>query len=312
MINVHRVKTYSIAKRYSKVRTSDFAATPLAKGSFASFYDSLPHILKAQDLRSVVGAIVKARARGKSVIFMMGAHVIKCGLNPVLIELIRKKVITCLCVNGAGLIHDFEIAYQGKTSEDVASNLKTGSFGMGRETAEFVNSAAKEGVQEGFGLGMSIAKSIGSSSLRHSSKSVLACAWEHKVPVCAFITVGADIIHQHPSFNAAFSAEGSVRDFYTLADQIKGLNNAGVVCNFGSAVVMPEVFVKALNLCRNLGNKVQGFTTANFDMMYQYRPALNIVARPVQAGGKGYYILGHHEIMLPLLATAVLEGIARR
>jgi len=311
MINVHRVKTYSVSKRYSKVRSSDFAGVPRAKGSFADFYDSLPRILKARELRSLAGDIVNARKKGKAVIFMMGAHVIKCGLNPVLIELIRKKVITCLCVNGAGLIHDFEIAYQGKTSEDVSENLKDGSFGMCKETADFVNTAAKEGVQEGLGLGYAVAGRISASRLRHRALSVLACAYEHRVPVCAFITVGADIVHQHPSFNAGFTAEGSVKDFYTLAGEIRGLNNGGVACSFGSAVVMPEVFVKALNLCRNLGNRARNFTTANFDMIYQYRPAQNIVARPVETGGKGYYIVGHHEIMLPLLAHAVLEGMSR-
>jgi hypothetical protein len=312
MINVHRVKTYSVAKRYSKVRAGDFAAAPRSGASFRAFFDSLPHILKAQDVRMVVADIVRAHRRKKAVIFMMGAHVIKCGLNPVLIELIRKKIITCLCTNGAGLIHDFEIALQGKTSEDVARNLEDGSFGMGRETADFVNTAAKEGVQEGLGLGAALARKIWSSHLKYKSMSVLASCHERHVPVCAFVSIGADIVHQHPSFNAAFTAEGSVRDFYTLAAQIKDLHAGGVVCNFGSAVIMPEVFLKALNLCRNLGSRVRNFTTANFDMMHQYRAAQNIVARPVSTGGRGYYIIGHHELMLPLVAHAVLEGISSR
>jgi hypothetical protein len=240
---------------------------------------------------------------------MCGAHVIKCGLNPVLIELIKKKVVTCICLNGAGIIHDFELAFQGKTSEDVADNLKTGKFGMGRETAEFINQAVKEGVRDGLGLGVSVAKKISGSKLKHKNLSLLYNAYKYKVPVCVFVGIGTDIIHQHPSFNAALTAEGSIRDFYLLTENIAGLNKGGIVLNFGSAVILPEVFLKALNLSRNLGSKVKDFTTANFDMIYHYRPAQNVCMRPVLSGGKGYYILGHHEIMLPLLAQTIAEKL---
>jgi len=269
----------------------------------------LPDILKAKDLRQVASDIASARKKKKAVIFMAGAHVIKCGLNPILIELIKKKVISCICLNGAGIIHDFEIAFQGKTSEDVAENLKNGSFGMGKETADFINQAVSEGIGEGLGLGGAVGKMIFEKNLPNKDLSLLYNAYKYKVPVCVFVGIGTDIIHQHPSFDAGSTAEGSLRDFHALVENICLLNQGGVVLNFGSAVLLPEVFLKALNLTRNLGNKVKDFTTANFDMIYQYRPAQNVVTRPTNSGGKGYYIIGHHEIMLPLLAQAVIEKI---
>ena len=286
---------------------SDFAGPPVKRSSFRGFYASLPNILRAKDFRAVVEAVVRARKRKKAVIFMCGAHVIKCGLNPIVIELMKKKVITCLAVNGACVIHDFEIAFQGKTSEDVAENLKTGRFGMGRETADFINTAVNEGVGAGFGFGQSVAAALARAALPHKRLSLLYNAYKYQVPVCVHVAIGTDIIHQHVSFDGARTGEGSARDFYQLADSIRGLHKGGVVLNFGSAVVLPEVFLKALNLSRNVGFKVTDFTTANFDMFYHYRPSQNIVARPVLSGGNGYYILGHHEIMLPLLAQAVSE-----
>ena len=309
MINIHKVKTYSVKSRFSKVNSADFARVPAKNKGFKAFYESLPNILKAKDLRCVVKDLVSARKKGKSVIFMAGAHVIKCGLNPVLIELIKNKVITCVALNGAGIIHDFEIAFQGKTSEDVAENLKTGKFGMSKETAEFINCAVAEGVSRGLGLGYSVARKIADSKFRHKNLSLLYNAYKYKVPVCVFVGIGTDIIHQHPSFDAGLTGEGSLRDFHTLADNIRGLNKGGVVLNFGSAVMLPEVFLKALNLARNLGNQVKNFTSANFDMIYQYRAAQNVVLRPTSGAGKGYYIIGHHEIMLPLLAQAVTENL---
>ena len=309
MINIHKVKTYSVKTRFSKVNSADFARIPAKNKGFKAFYDSLPNILKAKDLRCVVKDVVSARKKGKSVIFMAGAHVIKCGLNPVLIELIKNKAITCIALNGAGIIHDFEIALQGKTSEDVAENLKTGKFGMSKETAEFINCAVSEGVSSGLGLGYSIARKIADSKLRNKNLSLLYNAYKYKVPVCVFVGIGTDIIHQHPSFDAGLTGEGSLRDFHSLTDNIRGLNNGGVVLNFGSAVMLPEVFLKALNLARNLGNQVKNFTSANFDMIYQYRAAQNVVMRPTSGAGRGYYIIGHHEIMLPLLAQAVTENL---
>jgi len=309
MININKVKTYSVKARASKVKINDFAKPPVKKRSFVEFYRSLPKILKAQDLQAVVDAVVKARKLKKAVIFMAGAHVIKCGLNPVIIELIKKKIITCIALNGAGIIHDFEIAFQGKTSEDIAENLKSGKFGMGRETADFINNAIKIGVRRGLGLGYAVAGKINESKFPFKNLSILYQAYQNKVPVCVFMAIGTDIIHQHPSFDAALAGEGSLRDFHLLTENLPQLNNGGVVLNFGSAVILPEVFVKALNLGRNLGYKIKDFVAANFDMIYHYRPFQNVVSRPVMSGGKGYYIVGHHEIMLPLLAQAVIEKI---
>ncbi|MDD5596241.1 MAG: deoxyhypusine synthase family protein [Candidatus Omnitrophica bacterium] len=309
MINIYKVRTFSVKKRYSKVNQADFAKIPSRGSSFTKFLNSLPNILKAKDIRAVVNAIVSARKKKKAIIFMAGAHVIKCGLNPVLIELIKKKIITCICLNGAGIIHDFELAFQGKTSEDVAENLKDGSFGMGRETAEFINLSVKEGVQEGLGLGYAVASRISTTKLAHKDLSLLYNAYKYNIPVCVHVAIGTDIIHQHPSFDAALTGEGSLRDFRKLTEQIIKINDGGVVLNFGSAVILPEVFLKALNLARNLGFKVKDFTTANFDMIYHYRPSQNVCLRPVMSGGKSYYIIGHHEIMLPLLAQAITEKI---
>mgnify|MGYP001619101903 CR=1 FL=1 len=309
MRNWDKVKTYSIKKRLSKVKSGDFASIPVKGKSFKGFYTSLPNILKAADIRQVSQAVIKAYHKKRAVIFMCGAHVIKCGLNPVINELIRRKIITCLCINGAGLIHDFELAFLGKTSEDVAASLKNGSFGMGRETAEFINLAVKDGVNKGLGLGESVSNKIYSAKLPFKKLSLLSQAEESHIPVCVFVAIGTDIIHQHPSFDAAAAGLGSSRDFRKLSMEIARLNNGGVVLNFGSAVIMPEVFLKALNLCRNLGNRVENFTSANFDMIYHYRPQQNIVARPTQSSGKGHYIIGHHEIMLPMLAQAIIEGI---
>jgi hypothetical protein len=309
MININKVKTYSLKKRLSKVGSSDFAKLPVRGKSFLGFYKSLPYILKAKDLRDVVDSVARARNSKKQVIFMAGAHVIKCGLNPVIIELIKKRVITCICLNGAGIIHDFEIALQGETSEDVGENLKDGSFGMCRETADFINNAVREGVSAGLGLGYALAKKISEAKLPHKNLSILYNAYKQKVPVCVHVAIGTDIIHQHPSFDAGLTGEGSMRDFRELVECVLGLNKGGVVLNFGSAVILPEVFLKALNLARNLGNQVKDFVTANFDMIYHYRPAQNVVSRPVMSGGRGYYIIGHHEIMLPLLAQAVIEKL---
>lgn len=309
MININKVRTYSVKSRFSKVRAKDFAAAPRPRLSFRGFYRSLPNILKAKDLRSVATAVVSARKKKKAVIFMGGAHVIKCGLNPVLIELVKRKIISCICLNGAGIIHDFELAFQGRTSEDVAANLKTGKFGMGRETAEMINRAVSQGVGRGLGLGEAVFQMISAGDLPHKKLSLIYNAYRNNVPVCVFVGIGTDIIHQHPSFDAALTAEGSLRDFYTLAEKIKGLDAGGVLLNFGSAVILPEVFLKALNLSRNLGNPVKNFTAANFDMIYHYRPAQNVVSRPVAGAGQGFYIIGHHEIMLPLLAQAVIEEL---
>lgn len=309
MVDLSKVRTYSIKTRRSKVSAGDFAGPPRKGAGFSSFFSSLPGILRAADLRSAAEAAASAGRRKKAVVFMAGAHVIKCGLGPVIIELMKKRVITCICLNGAGVIHDFEIALQGRTSEDVAAGLAGGRFGMGRETAEFINNAVTEGSSAGQGLGYAVGSRIRGRGFPYSRLSVLRAACDHGIPLCVHVAIGTDIIHQHPSFDPAAAGRASYADFLTLVEEIRGLNGGGVLLNFGSAVIMPEVFLKALNLARNLGAKVKDFTAVNFDMIQQYRPAQNIVRRPVLPGGKGYYIIGHHEIMLPLFAQAVIDRL---
>lgn len=307
MIDFTKTKTYFPKGVAFKVKKGDFARAPKEKASFFDFYQSLPNILKAQDLRNIVEAIIKAGKKNKPVIFMCGAHVIKCGLSPVVIELIKRGIITCLSLNGAGIIHDFEIASQGKTSEDVASSLNKGRFGMNRKTAQFLNQAIARGIDKGLGIGQAVGEAMSKHYLPYKNLSIIYQASKLRVPITVHIAIGTDVIHQHPNFNAGLTAEGSLRDFRILVEVVSRLGQGGVLLNFGSAVILPEVFLKALNLARNLGFKVKNFTTANFDMIYHYRPAENIVRRPVITGGRGYYIVGHHEIILPLLAQAIID-----
>ena len=309
MINFTKAKTHLTKSDTFKVDKADFARTPKEKRSFFGFYQSLPNILKGRDLRNIVDLIIKAGRKRKPVIFMCGAHVIKCGLSPVVIELIKRRVITCLSLNGAGIIHDFEIASQGRTSEDVAVSLSKGKFGMNHKTAQFLNQAITRGVNKGLGLGQAVGEAMIKQRLPYKNLSIIYQATRLRVPVTVHIAIGTDGIHQHANFNAGLTGEGSGRDFQTLVKVVSRLGRGGVLLNFGSAVILPEVFLKSLNLARNLGANVSNFTTANFDMVYHYRPAENIVHRPVMSGGEGYYIVGHHEIMLPLLAQAIIDKI---
>jgi hypothetical protein len=301
MIDLKRLKTFSIRERSSKVDLAMFARPNKAGVSFKTFIRSLPNLLRSSDLSYVVTAIVRARNKGKPVVLMMGAHVIKCGLSPWVIEMIRRNVVTAVAMNGAGIVHDFEIAFGGKTSEDVGAALDDGSFGMARETGEFLNNAVKEGVRNGFGLGASVGRAIERAPLKFKKLSVASACAKAGIPLTVHVAIGTDIIHPHPSFDGAATGEASARDF----------DGGGVVLNFGSAVIMPEVFLKALSAARNLTGKVKGFTTANFDMNAQYRPLQNIVLRPTQKSGRGVSIIGHHEIMMPLLFQAVTERLGR-
>ena len=308
-IDLDKLTTYPISKRRCKVRYEDFAKVPSKGASFSDFYNSLPNILAGTEFRAVVDAIVAGRKKDKPVIFMMGAHVIKCGLNPVIIELMKKKVITAIALNGAGAIHDFEIALVGRTSEDVPEAMENGSFGMARETALYINGALEEAAEKEIGAGQAIAEVIADEKLSFRNQSLLYNALEEDVLSTVHIAIGTDIIHQHPSFDGASAGEASLKDFHNLIEEISGLGDGGVVMNIGSSVILPEVFLKAVNIARNLGYKVKDFTAANFDMIQHYRPYQNVVTRPVKSGGKGYTIIGHHEIMLPLLAQAIMEKI---
>jgi len=311
-INLDKLKTYSISKRKCKVGHEDFAKAPAKGASFSDFYDSLPNILAASNFKLVVEAIVSAHNKKKPVIFMMGAHVIKCGLNPIIIELMKKRVITAISLNGAGAIHDFEIALIGRTSEEVPDGLEDGSFGMAKETALYINGALEEAVEKDIGAGRAIAEVINNEKLSFRNQSLLYNALKEDVLATVHIAIGTDIIHQHPSFDAGAAGEASLKDFHSLIEEIAGLGDGGVVMNIGSSVILPEVFLKAINVARNLGYNVKDFTACNFDMLYHYRPHQNVVTRPVKSGGKGYNIIGHHEIMLPLLAQALIEKLQHK
>lgn len=307
-LNFNKIKTYPIRERENKVKIGDFSKGLPGKGmSFKSFLGGLPDILAAKDLREIAGAIVKARKKDKPVIFSLGAHVIKCGLSPVIISLMEKEIITAVALNGAGGIHDFEVALIGQTSEDVGTNIEDGTFGMAEETGRIMNETLIEGVKQGLGAGQALGERILKDDFKHSEYSILAKGIEFGVPITVHIAIGTDIIHQHPSCDGSALGEASFIDFQIFTTQVSQLGNGGVICNFGSAVIMPEVFLKALTISRNLGHPVKNFTTADFDMVQHYRPITNVVRRPVSLGGKGYSICGHHEIMIPLLAQAVVE-----
>jgi hypothetical protein len=307
-VDLSKITTIPLNARKCKVAISDFAR-PLPKGgSFKDFYDSFPRILASQNLHSLVNSIVTAHKNGKMVILMMGAHVIKCGLSPLVIDLMERGVIKAVALNGAGVIHDTEIAMIGRTSEDVGEGIVDGTFGMARETASFINEAINSGLSKGTGIGESVGSDIVKSKLPHRALSILAKGYELDVPVTAHVAIGTDIIHQHPSANGEATGEGSLLDFRNFIYSVSKLEG-GVAINFGSAVILPEVFLKALTVARNLKYGVKGFTTANFDMISQYRPHQNILSRPTSMGGKAYNMIGHHEIMMPLLYRSIIERL---
>jgi hypothetical protein len=308
-IDLTKVKTYSIDQRPSKISSAEFAQPHQPGASFASFFDSLPQILKAKDLHEFVDRIVAAYQKGKPVLFMMGAHVIKVGLSPVIIDLMERRVITCVAMNGAGVIHDIEIAYFGQTSEDVAVGLEDGSFGMVQETAELINSTVQAAKGSEMGFGEAVGARVVEDAPPNADKSILGRAYELDVPVTVHVAIGTDIVHQHPGADGGAIGELSFNDFRILAHQIAGLGDGGVVLNIGSNVLLPEVFLKALTVARNIHGDIRNFTTANFDMIQHYRPGVNVVQRPVLPGGKGYQFTGHHEIMLPLLAAVIVERL---
>jgi len=305
---LQNIKTYPLAKRYSKVKLPAFAKPWRPGGSLNSFLDGLPDILAARTLREVVDEVAKARLAGKAVVVGMGAHPTKVGLNPILTDLMERGVITALALNGAVIIHDFELALMGHTSEEVDTEINTGRFGMAEETGRLINQAINRGVRKGLGLGEAVGGWIEDQRLPNRKTSLLATAVRLGLPVSVHVAIGTDIIHMHPAVDGAVLGEGSLRDFQTFAAVVAGLEG-GVYLNLGSAVIMPEVFLKAVTLARNLGHPVNRITTVNMDFLPHYRPQTNVVRRPTQKGGKGHLLIGHHEIMIPLLAAGVLERL---
>ncbi len=305
--DLSRVRTISIRKRKSSISLGSFAKPFDGKrGSFSSFMETLPDILVAADLRTLVDDIVDSRKKKKPVIFMMGAHVVKVGVSPVVVDLLRRGVITTVAMNSAAAIHDVEVAMWGRTSEDVAANMLDGSFGMASETAELINGTLGEAYHDSdMGYGEALGKKLLGLNAPNAGISILATCYALDVPCTVHAAIGTDTIHQQPSMDGAATGELTMRDFRTLCDVCRKLVGGGVVLNVGSAVIMPEVFLKALTVARNLGAKARGFTTAVFDMNRHYRPAVNVSQRPTQGGGRGFYIAGHHEIMVPILAAMV-------
>lgn len=297
------VRTYPLASRKSKANVQDFARVAAPGGSVAAFVDGLPEILAGADFKAVLAALRAGRDAG-GVVWGIGAHVIKTGLSPVLIDLMERGYVSALAMNGAGVIHDFELALSGSTSEDVDEALGPGRFGMAEETATLLNTAITDGVGRGLGLGQSVAARVAQLKPAHAHVSLLAAAARLEIPVTVHVAIGTDIIHMHPAASGAAIGEGSLRDFRYFVSSVARLKG-GVYLNCGSAVVLPEVFLKAVALARNTGASLDGLTTVNIDFMRMYRPHTNVVTRPVAGIGKGYSLVGHHEILIPLLAAAL-------
>lgn len=305
-IDRSRIRTHSARRRVSRVKTID-EGHPLPPGSSVSaLLDSLPGLLGAADLNDAIDAWVRAWQRERMVLFGFGAHLIKVGLAPILVDLLERGAIGGLMMNGAGCVHDLELAMMGRTSEDVAESLDEGRFGMARETAERLNGAIARGRDEELGMGAAIGRDIFESKDRFASRSVLATAWRLEIPVTVHAAIGTDIHHMHPSADGAAIGETSFRDFETLTSLVAGLSE-GVMLNVGSAVILPEVFLKALALARNLGHPVKRITTVNCDFNQSYRPRVNVVERPTRLGGRGISLIGQHEVLIPLLAAGVIE-----
>lgn len=301
------IKTYPLRSRQSKVGLAQFA-TPYQKGSgVTGLLQSLPSLLAAKDFKGVVEAIVSAKRHGRAIVWGLGAHVLKTGLSPILVDLMERGFISAIATNGAGIIHDFEIALSGGTSEDVDATLGPGTFGMAEETGAQLNRAIIDGAASGLGLGQSVGKFLHESKPAFAQISVAASAWRLEIPITVHVAIGTDIIHMHPLASGAAIGEASLRDFKYFVSSVSQLEG-GVYLNCGSAVILPEVFLKAVAIARNDGRSLDGLTTVNLDFLRHYRPLTNVVARPTAGTGRGFSLTGHHELMIPLLAAALVES----
>lgn len=307
-IDLRGVKTCSLSDRKSKVTKDDFAKTWQKGSSYRTFLDNLPDILAGAQLKSVISAIVKAYLNKRTILFAMGAHVIKVGLNPIVIDLMERRLITGVAMNGAGIIHDVELATVGRTSEDVDAAIEDGSFGMARETGVFLNEAITAARENSIGLGEAVGRNILEKSLQFRDISILAAGARLGIPVTVHVAIGTDIIHMHPGFDPQAAGAATHHDFRLFASMVAALDE-GVYFNVGSAVILPEVFLKATTLVRNLGYTLEDFTTVNLDFIRHYRPLTNVVNRPTAKGGRGINLVGHHEILIPLIAAGAIEQI---
>jgi deoxyhypusine synthase len=307
-IDLSRVRTYPLARRRSMVDRTSLAKLPKPGMRVAELLDALPDILAGRDLKVIAHQIAARHRAGRLLILGMGAHPIKVGLSPLIIDFMERGIISAVAMNGAGIIHDFELAHQGETSEDVGPGLETGRFGMARETGEFLNQAISKRSDEG--IGAAVGRAMRDAKLRHRHLSILAAGVRLGVPVTVHVGIGADVIHMHPSADGAAIGAASLADFHRLAGITQDLDR-GTYINLGSAVMMPEVFLKALNLARNVGRKVGGLLTVDMDFIRHYRTLVNVVRRPTDPDGRGYQLIGHHEIMFPLLCAAILDALKR-
>lgn len=307
-IDLSGVKTYPLSQRKSKVSTDAFGETWQKGYSFKDFLNGLPDILAGNHLKTVISSTAKAFRENKTIVFAMGAHVIKVGLNPIVIDLMERGIITAVAMNGAGIIHDLELAMAGQTSEDVSASIGDGTFGMAHETGAFLCDAIRRTGKTSKGLGESIGAAMIEKKLPFLEHSILATGCRLGIPVTVHVAFGTDIIHMHPGFDAKATGETTHIDFRTFASVVSTLEK-GVYFNVGSAVILPEVFLKAVTLARNLGHRLNDFTTVNMDFIRQYRPMTNVVNRPTADGGQGFHLTGHHEIMLPLIAAGIIETI---
>jgi hypothetical protein len=303
-LDFSKVKKCSLKERKDKVSINDFAKVPEANLSFAQFLNNLPGILMAKDFKQFIQKYIDAINANSMILFMMGAHLIKVGITPLIIDAMKRGWIKHIAMNGAGVIHDVEIAIKGSTSEDVQENLQDGSFGMVKETSELINQAVSRG-KGTLGYGEAVARALSQHNPEYIHLSLLASAYNLAIPVTVHSAIGTEIIHQHPEVNGAAVGDTCWTDFQIFTHSVSKLREDSIVINAGSAVIMPELFLKALTVTRNLGYNTHGFTTANFDMITHYRPLMNVVKRPTKDQGKGYNFIGHHEIMLPLLFCAL-------
>jgi hypothetical protein len=311
--DLSRLKTVPVGSRRNKVDQRLLASPPKTDRSFAAFLNSLPDVLAARDLRQVIDAVAAARSDRRGVILLLGGHVVKVGLGPLINAWIEQGIITHIAMNGAAAIHDFELAAFGGTSEDVEGGLVDGSFGMAEETGAEMNAAIAAAAKANQGMGEGFARALSSrKQLPGAEASIMLAALRHDVPVTVHAAIGAEIIHQHPKTDGAAIGATSHRDFRRLAGSLPDLDQGGVVLNWGSAVLMPEVFLKALTIARNLASgRPTHFTAADFDMQRHYRPRVNVVQRPTRTGGTGFLLTGHHEILIPLLVWGVLEAVEK-
>jgi hypothetical protein len=316
-VTLGAVHSYPLASRKSKVSIRDFAKPPAANTSLTKFLDSLPSILAAEDLRQLLAAIHRARKQRKAILWGLGGHVIKVGLAPILIDLMKRGFISGIAMNGAALIHDFEIALAGNTSEDVEAGLGAGQFGMAAETGQYINEIAKlaHRIRIGYGEAAGQFLSSGIIPVKHANSSVLVAAYKHGIPVTIHLAIGTDIPHMHPAANGAALGDATHHDFRLFCALVEQMHPGGVYLNWGSAVLLPEVFLKAVSVVRNLGVPLRPITTANFDFIQHYRPLQNVVKRPTASArgssgpeSHGYAITGHHELLLPLVAAALAAG----